>query len=672
MCRLNPIVWYALLLVVAYAAENQSNSTHEDKQQDDTMRYEPHVNFTTTWNHNENSMKDDDEASMQHEFYSNYTTDLHKKGSQNDTMHYEPHVNLTTTWDHDENSTRDDDEDSVQHEFYNNYTKNLPEKGNLNGTMHYEPHVNFTTTLDHDENSTRNDEDSVQHEFYSNYTKNLDEKSSQNVPAELRDNSTETNDGGNSTTLQLRPGSNSNQTNSKICNDTVCIPICCELGYRMIRDICMPDDSDYDFPEVHEISKKVDEVFPLFVSDPCIDGRYALDASLYPTDEYIILTNGSVYQTQMNKFIDPATYCFAVMNKSKYELTMCFDATSTTVDGVDFSGIPIGLLVSLPFLLLTFVVYTILPELWNMHGYTLRGYVGSLFVAYISLVPFQLISPDGLSDAVCSGSAFVIYFSFQASFFWLNVMCFDIWWTFGGFRSLQGSVKQREKKKFIMYSIYAWGCASILTILCLIMDFTPGIPETLIRPEFGYLRCWFTTDNAKGLYFYLPMSITVICNIFLFISTALKIIRHKKDTAHQLRSSESRRHDDNKQWFNLYLKLFIVMGINWSMEIISWAFKSAPAAVWYITDLTNALQGLIIFIIFVWKDKIRKLLLKRFGCREDIFSRNSTRSGCHSTSASRTITTGVSLQEKINPYVQNSNCRAKNSSDENSTDCPNV
>jgi len=27
-------------------------------------------------------------------------------------------------------------------------------------------------------------------------------------------------------------------------------------------------------------------------------------------------------------------------------------------------------------------------------------------------------------------AAFAVYFSFLASFFWLNVMCFDIWWTF--------------------------------------------------------------------------------------------------------------------------------------------------------------------------------------------------------------------------------------------------
>ena len=53
----------------------------------------------------------------------------------------------------------------------------------------------------------------------------------------------------------------------------------------------------------------------------------------------------------------------------------------------------------------------------------------------------------------------------------------------------------------------------------------------------------------KAIYFYVPMGITVICNICLFIMTTFKIIQHKKDTANYLKSSESRRHDDNKQWY---------------------------------------------------------------------------------------------------------------------------
>ncbi|KAL0103546.1 hypothetical protein PUN28_017664 [Cardiocondyla obscurior] len=524
--------------------------------------------------------------------------------------------------------------------------------------------------------STENHEgDKMLMELRANFTKTDDNSTSH----EFGENLMQIEDGSNLTLYELSERFYHDDKKIVVpyetCKNSTCILLCCPPGDRFINDKCRPGNNHIPLPEVYTMNdttertgKTLDQVFLLAVYNPCKFDRYLLDPDLSLSDQYMFLDNGSLYRpyaTESEMFVK--SYCLVILeNKNKYDIAVCFkEDLPINLEENAVVYYPVGVLISMPCLLATFVVYSVLPELRNMHGYTLRGYVGSLFVAYTFLAVIQLDRSTAISHTVCITFAFIIHFSFLASFFWLNVMCFDIWWTFGGFRSLQGSIGQRERKKFVMYSIYAWGCASLFTTICAIMDFVPSVPKELIRPEIGLTKCWFNTDEARAIYFYGPMSVTVICNICLFISTALKIVRHKQDTAHHLRSSESRRHDDNKQWFNLYLKLFIVMGINWSMEIISWLFKSAPPYVWYLTDLTNTLQGLIIFIIFVWKEKIKRLLLKRFGCQDrGLFSRNSTRSGCHS-SASRTCTTtsGVSMQEKVNPYVQ-TNCRAKSSSDE--------
>ncbi|XP_053592814.1 G-protein coupled receptor Mth2 isoform X1 [Microplitis demolitor] len=381
----------------------------------------------------------------------------------------------------------------------------------------------------------------------------------------------------------------------------------------------------------------------------CPYGMYRLEPERYTDDEFIIFSNGSLKTTEI--ILSQSEYCIDWNeNLNNIIVIVChipqsedqeFDNPIKTIVH------PIGVMISIPFFAATLFVYAVIPELRNLYGITLMCYVGCIFGAYSFLVASRLIY---YGHFLCVLIAFVIHFSFLASFFWLNVMCFDIWWTFGGFRALQGSIKQRERKKFIIYSSYAWGCAGILTGICLIMDFHPSIPSSFIRPQFGEQSCWFTTDAAKAIYFYGPMGMTVICNIILFISTAIKIVNHKKETAHHLKGIDSHRHDDNKQWFNLYLKLFIVMGINWSMEIISWLCKDAPDYVWYVTDIANTLQGLIIFIIFVWKDKIKRLLLKRFGCKDSRFfqSRNSTRSGYHSSMSTRTNTSTLTpLQDKF-------------------------
>lgn len=375
----------------------------------------------------------------------------------------------------------------------------------------------------------------------------------------------------------------------------------------------------YDINLIRENISMSDKYFNFVIWNPCAGGhRYFLDSHTYENDKWYLMSNGSIWRPKSleKPILDYRQYCLARINSTEYREYLAFVCMFKNNNGdekvmIFFYG---GMLVSVPFLIATYVVYWLLPELRNLHGLTLRGYIGCLATAY-STLGMQVLISHHIESSTCIVLAFISYFSFLASFFWLNVICFDIWWTFREFRSSQGNVKQRERKKFIIYSIYAWGSASILTIICGIMDFVSSVPRNLIRPELGVRKCWLSTKPAITLYFYGPMGITVICNICLFISTALKIVDHKKDTAHHLRGLENRRHNENKQWFNLYLKLFIVMGISWSMEIVSWLFDSVPQYVWYLTDLINVQQGLIIFIIFVWKKKIKRLLLKRFGCQ---------------------------------------------------------
>ena len=67
--------------------------------------------------------------------------------------------------------------------------------------------------------------------------------------------------------------------------------------------------------------------------------------------------------------------------------------------------------------------------------------------------------------------------------------------------------------------------------------------------------------------------------------------------------------------FQLYFKLLLAMGLNWTMEVISWVctlFNSLPDEVWYLTDFCNAIYGVFIFFIFVFKKNIWILLRKRY------------------------------------------------------------
>ena len=59
-------------------------------------------------------------------------------------------------------------------------------------------------------------------------------------------------------------------------------------------------------------------------------------------------------------------------------------------------------------------------------------------------------------------------------------------------------------------------------------------------------------------------------------------------------------------------KLFVVMGVTWTLEIVS-SFVTEPRWIWYLADAANALEGALIFCIFVLKRKVIRKLAHRLG-----------------------------------------------------------
>lgn len=90
----------------------------------------------------------------------------------------------------------------------------------------------------------------------------------------------------------------------------------------------------------------------------------------------------------------------------------------------------LGMLLSVPFLLATFLVYACLPELRNVHGKCLLCYLVGLTTGYIVLAFLQLNGSNYIKPSTCQLIGYAIYFSFLSAFFWLNVISFDLWWNF--------------------------------------------------------------------------------------------------------------------------------------------------------------------------------------------------------------------------------------------------
>lgn len=364
--------WCCTLLLVASSLELRQNSTNNVKQNDNsTVQYEVYLNSTRNR---------EDKVELEH--------NLRENSTDNNDVQYQFHTNST-------NHRKDD---STRYEFRTHSTDH--EKSNH---MLMELRRN-STKIDDENNSVPI--------YYGNFTRT----ENKNLTSELLGNLTQIESKSDLTSYEVHEKSSKNGTENnfphEMCDSNTCIQLCCPLGDRLVKEKCVPGGGNYPFPDVYSYTtsdllqnenKKVNELFQLVVHDPCRETeRFLLNPVEYPDDEYMFLVNGSLYQPQHEEFLQPTSYCLAVV-RDKFEVTVCFESINdeTIAETNQLTSKPVGLIISLPFLLTTFVVYSVLPELKNMHGYTLRGYVGSLFIAYTVLAVLQLTHPNSIEYSVC-------------------------------------------------------------------------------------------------------------------------------------------------------------------------------------------------------------------------------------------------------------------------------
>ncbi|XP_055605584.1 G-protein coupled receptor Mth2-like [Uranotaenia lowii] len=397
------------------------------------------------------------------------------------------------------------------------------------------------------------------------------------------------------------------------CAVRLCVRMCCPEGHVLVERRCVLSEA----PMVVQVNttlfnpERNSEVFDLtqnrmygfLFGKPC-EHMYELDPR-DPDDAWTLARNGSIIYGTM--LLTRNNYCFMQKNESIPAVAyVCFEPQ----EDFKYALYPIGMLLSVPFLLVTFFVYACIPELRNMHGRSLMCYVFGLAVGYtvLSLVQMRIFEKETVA---CKVTGYLVYFSFMVSFFWLNVMSFDIYWTFRGVRGAKGA----ERKRFLLYSLYAWGCPIVLVAVNLMMDYTELIPPQY-RPQVGFERCLLKENKyVEFFYLYLPMLLLVFANVIFFAVTAIRIARIQRETSVVVRRGESKRHsklDNDRDRFGLYMRLFIVMGVTWSLEVISWAVDNI-GWMFYVSDVCNCIQGFLIFMLFVWKQKVKRLIYKKFG-----------------------------------------------------------
>ncbi|XP_041979183.1 G-protein coupled receptor Mth2-like [Aricia agestis] len=492
------------------------------------------------------------------------------------------------------------------------------------------------------------------------------------------------------------------------------VPKCCASGQNLtvtyedgkVKSVCTRSTLTFQpiFHKANEthIFSYDSNVFETIVGNPCPYEKYKLEPDIVSEDEFYLLFNGSLFAPFKHPhLLGVKDYCMETFWNESIPAgvtlpLVCFQSPlQETKSSMTLIAYATGLMISVPFLLATAVVYLCITELRDTHGKALACHSIFLAVAFICLAATQLAG-HAFPAAVCTTMAYLIQFSFVSCFFWLNVMCFDTYLNVR--RYIDRSVTVRSmRRRFAWYCAYAIVLPVVLLIVTIVMDLSPAVPSTYLKPNFGVKGCWFKTDQAALPYFYGPVAIILVSNLIIFFMTARAFAAHDKlldispleiqhsnstlredlvqlenvlgtpvperssqrdsnnrltfggarissggydklkvsplylnrsgysateglvqlenvpetpaerPTTLPLSSNISARFKKYKKVFRTCCLLSVIMGISWVLEVVSWAAGADAEAVsvWSVFDLINALQGVLIFAIYVMQQPVR-------------------------------------------------------------------
>ncbi|KAK4015771.1 hypothetical protein OUZ56_030743 [Daphnia magna] len=405
------------------------------------------------------------------------------------------------------------------------------------------------------------------------------------------------------------------------CNRTdVCIRKCCPnyTAFDISSTRCINHSSNFNVTLYNSTGYPLHiKTENLFIRDggapQCRDGY---KHKLLDTSDYIIQPNGlldffSTYRCSgapKNDGLITDEYCIDHFvdvdgTSGEHALVCVKDETN--------SAYPIFLFISSFFLVATFAVYALIPEIRNIHGVVIMCYVVSRAGAYLIFGTLQLVGTTR-STIACRAMAILIHFSYISTYTWLNVVCFDIWWTLRSMQpcsSVNQAIRQNQLgKPFVAYSLYSWGLAAIIVIIGQVLDYYKiSASESIIRPEFGEDACWFSSYGAMFAYVYGPVCILILVDIIFFVLTSVLLRRAGIGAGN--------RHAREKYRLRVIFGLFVLKIVSWLAEFIAYTIGCLNEAA-YAIDVIETLSSVLTFAIFVCKPNVWRLFKQKCPCLE--------------------------------------------------------
>ena len=405
--------------------------------------------------------------------------------------------------------------------------------------------------------------------------------------------------------------------------------------------------------EIGSITNMTTVAFVYLCNEPRIESKDCAKITAEVTDYSIFAENNSVLFE--NEVFNVSQYEYK--NDKSHDILICIpdqrtDITQSHLLYSSACGSKFGKVVKaegyLSFILgvisiiVTFAVlitYCLIEKLRNLPGLNTMNLTLSIFLGELLFITSGVFGSQ--SQWLCQMFGITLHYFFLASFFWMNVMSYDVFRTFANKCIL---ARVRNVKKYLpRYAAYAWGSPAVIVGICSFIDFS-GLFQN-IRIGYGSchsndnigssnisantssseniensrqnLGCWIQEPVASLVAFGLPMVIILTSNAIMFTRTIICIRRTSKLAKFKTRRSSrsSPNQMTGKDDVILYVRMSTMMGFTWTLGLASSivsALAGDPTDTVCIVLHTlgilfvafNCSQGLFIFFAFVFNRRV--------------------------------------------------------------------
>ncbi|XP_043209801.1 probable G-protein coupled receptor Mth-like 1 isoform X2 [Amphibalanus amphitrite] len=398
-------------------------------------------------------------------------------------------------------------------------------------------------------------------------------------------------------------------------SESVCTRKCCAANFLLSNTYCIPATTSQWRPTFHQeelVVPEPDNFTLLYGRSECEGGHnFIFSRRVGEKDVPFLQVNGDIQVPRLNLTFKAHQCCIdsevfydkSTKENHVVETAICCQPEDLEASIREYVNSTL-LTISFICLFIMLAIYMLVPKLRNVHGKCLMSHAAALFVAFFLTVFNQLHGVE--LGPGCDALGLMLYYSFIAALFWLNVMSFDIWWTFAHLRT-QSPSQRSLRNRFIRHSLYAWGVPLLMTCLLAFFNYVPYdvIPKgAILRPDLGERKCFLSGKDQELYYFYVPIFIVTGVNILFFVATAYTLYQAEKSSRILNRKRTARDR------LKVYVNLFIIMEVSWIAECLS--TQIGPIQAWYFTDIINASQGLLIFLLFIGRSSTRQTIRERF------------------------------------------------------------